>query len=34
MKMKKPQNHCRKTVLTVLAMMATVAFVPAVTPRW
>jgi hypothetical protein len=28
MKMKKLQNHCRKNVLTVLAMMATVAFVP------
>lgn len=26
--MKKLQNHCRKTVLTVLVMMATVAFVP------
>jgi len=26
--MKKLQSHCRKTVLTVLAMMATVAFVP------
>ena len=26
--MKKLQNHCRKTVLTVLAMMAAVAFVP------